>query len=58
MNDFIAVTGRNSLSVLNFMDGKPGFTPTMGDITILELAAANDVAVERMLEIANKYIGR
>lgn len=58
INDFLFVTGRQSLAVGRFLSeaGLPSpYTPTMGDALILELAARDPDMLERMLAIANEY---
>ena len=57
LNDFLFLTGRRVTQVKPFLDGaeNPTWTPTMGDVMLLELCARTKSARARMIEIANEY---
>jgi hypothetical protein len=57
MNDFLFLTGRSIIAVGKFLNEEKGapFTPTMGDVLILELAARDPKMLDRMTAIANEY---
>lgn len=57
MNDFLFLTGRHVEAVSKFLSSERNapFTPTMGDVMILEMAARDPDALDKMTEIANEY---
>lgn len=57
LNDFLFFTGRQSLAVGRFLSNQPNapYTPTMGDVMLLELVARDPSMKDVMLDIANEY---
>lgn len=57
VNDFLFLTGRSIIQVSKFLDDEPNpsYTPTMGDVLLLEMAARDPNTLDRMMAIANEY---
>lgn len=61
VNDFLFITGRRREQVLRFLTegaGKASWTPTMGDVLILELCARDPAMIDTLTAIANEYSER
>lgn len=57
MRDFLFLTGRRREQVEDFLSeaGRPSYTPTMGDVLIVEMAIRHPETRHQMMAIANEY---
>lgn len=56
VDDFMYVTGKGQTQVNGFLDSsRNDYTPTMGEVILLELAARGLIHIDKMCEIADEY---
>lgn len=56
LTEFLYLSGRRREQIENYVNGEErGYTPTMGDALIMELAALDAANIDDMKDIAGKY---